>query len=178
MILAQYFVEKGRALGFVTYSPYREIVQPDRGPRQLTRILEILAIARSETQFSLRQMLALEAGYLGRGTTAIIVTASTDPGWAAEAHTLSRRGIRVIAVLVDPQSFGAPQENHTNFRERHQDMVGRVDDSEDIIPQQNPGHQLADDGRHPQPDAEFTQEFSRREDEKKLKKQVSGFQCV
>src|SRR5690606_21783269 len=28
--LAQYFVEKGRALGFATYCPHREIVQPDR----------------------------------------------------------------------------------------------------------------------------------------------------
>lgn len=114
--LAQYFVDKGRALGFVTYSPHREIVQPDRGPRQLTRILEILALARSEGDLSLRQMLALEAGYLGRGTTAVIVTAAQDPGWAAEAFTLSRRGIRVIAVLIDPHSFGAPVENHTDFR--------------------------------------------------------------
>ncbi len=110
--LAQYFVEKGRALGFVTYSPYREIVQPDRGPRQLTRILEILAVARSETDLSLRQMLALEANFLGRGTTAVIVTASQDPGWAAEAHTLARRGIRVICVLIDPRSFGALPDQH------------------------------------------------------------------
>jgi uncharacterized protein (DUF58 family) len=115
--LAQYFVEKGRALGFTTYSPHREIVQPDRGPRQLTRILEILAVARSETDLSLRQMLALEASFLGRGTSAVIVTASQDPGWAAEAHTLARRGIRVICVLIDPRSFGAVPENITPFRE-------------------------------------------------------------
>lgn len=114
--LAQYFVNKGRALGFATYSPYREVVQPDRGPRLLTRILEILAVARSETEFSLRQMLALEATYLGRGTTAIIVTASQDPGWAAEAHTLARRGIRIAAVLIDPHSFGKPPTNHGDFR--------------------------------------------------------------
>ena len=115
--LAQYFVRKGRALGFMTYSPHREIVQPDRGPRQLTRILEILAVARSETDLSLRQMLALEASFLGRGTSAVIVTASQDPGWAAEAHTLARRGIRVICVLIDPRSFGAVPENITPFRE-------------------------------------------------------------
>jgi uncharacterized protein (DUF58 family) len=115
--LVQYFVNKGRALGFVTYAPYREIVQPDRGPRQLTRVLEILAIARSESDLSLRQMLALEADYLGRGTTAVIVTASQDPGWAAEAHTMARRGIRVICVLIDPRSFGAAPENITPFRQ-------------------------------------------------------------
>lgn len=114
--LAQYFVDKGRALAFVTYSPYRKIVQPDRGPRQLTRILEILATASSKSEFSLQQMLALEAGHLGRGTTAIIVTASQDAAWAAETHTLARRGIRVVVVLIDPQSFGAPQANHSDFR--------------------------------------------------------------
>lgn len=115
--IAQYFVNRGRALGFVTYSPRREIVQPDRGPRQLTRILEILAVARSETDLSLHQMLSLEANYLTRGTTLIIVTASQDERWAAEAHTLSRRGIRVVCILIDPRSFGAsspytPQQLH------------------------------------------------------------------
>lgn len=115
--LAQYFVDKGRALGFVTYAPYREIVQPDRGPRQLTRILEILAVARSETEIAIYQMLALETGHLGRGTTAVIVTASQDERWAAEAYTLARRGIRVVSVLIDPRSFGAPASSTTQLRE-------------------------------------------------------------
>jgi len=109
--IAQYFVNKGRALGFVTYAPHREIVQPDRGPRQLTRILEILAVARSDTEFSLQQVLSLEANYLTRGTTLVIVTASQDEQWVAEAHMLSRRGVRVICVLIDPRSFGAPMQN-------------------------------------------------------------------
>ncbi len=104
--LAQYFVEKGRALGFLTYAPRREIVQPDHGPRQLTRILEILAVARSETNLSLAQLLALEANYLTRGTTAILVTACNDEDWVAEVHTMIRRGIRVICVLLDRRSFG------------------------------------------------------------------------
>jgi len=106
--LAQYFIDKGRALGFATYSPHREIVQPDRSPRQLTRILEILAVAHSDSDLSLQQLLALEAGHLGRGTTAVIVTASQDELWIAEAHTLVRQGIRVIAVVIDAYSFGAP----------------------------------------------------------------------
>lgn len=106
--IAQYFVRKGRALGFLTYSPRREMIQPDRGPRQLTRILEILAIARSENELPLRHMLTLEAHHLARGTTAVIVTASQDEQWIAEVNTLIRRGIRVICVWVDPRSFGAP----------------------------------------------------------------------
>lgn len=106
--LAQYFVNRGRALGFVTYAPQREIVQPDRGPRQLTRILEILATARSASELSLEQVLSLEAMHLGRGTTVVLITAAQHDGWIAEAHTLVRRGMRVIAVLLDAHSFGAP----------------------------------------------------------------------
>lgn len=106
--LTQYFVNKGRALGFVTYAPRREIVQPDRGPRQLTRILEILATAHSESELSFDQMLSLEAMHLGRGTTAVLITATQHEAWIAEAHILVRRGMRVIAVLLDAPSFGAP----------------------------------------------------------------------
>ena len=109
--LVQYFVDKGRALGFVAYCPHREIVQPDRGPRQLTRILEILAVARSETELGLHQLIALEANHLSRGTTLIVVTATADDAWVAEVHRLARRGIRVICVLIDPRTFGAPQRD-------------------------------------------------------------------
>jgi uncharacterized protein (DUF58 family) len=123
--LAQYFVSKGRALGFVTYSPYREVVQPDRGPRQLTHILEILAVVRSETELSFDQMLSLETGYLGRGTTAILITSSQDERWAAEAYTLSRRGIRVICVVIDPRSFGAPYDNLAQLQQMG-DAAGAV----------------------------------------------------
>lgn len=115
--LAQYFVRKGRALGFLTYSPQREIVQPDRGPRQLTRVLEILAVARSESPITLHQMLALEANYLSRGTTAVIITASGDERWIAEVNTLNRRGIRTICVWVDPRSFGSPHDQHAHTYE-------------------------------------------------------------
>jgi uncharacterized protein (DUF58 family) len=115
--LSQYFVNKGRALGFVTYSPYREIVQPDRGPRMLTRILEILAVARSETDLSLKQMLDLEANYLTRGTTLVVITASQDEQWAVHMHMLSRRGIRVICILLDPRSFGAAGTDPATMRQ-------------------------------------------------------------
>lgn len=115
--LARYFVDKGRALGFATYAPHREIVQPDRGARQLTRILEILAVARSATDLTLRQMLALEANYLSRGTTVVVVTASADPDWITEAHLLARRGIHATCVLIDPRSFGAPDAGAPRVRD-------------------------------------------------------------
>jgi hypothetical protein len=35
------------------------------------------------------------------------VTASLDFGWITEAEVLRRRGLYVVAVIVDPTSFGA-----------------------------------------------------------------------
>lgn len=104
--LAKYFIDSERALGFAAYTPFREIIQPEHGRRQLNRILNSLAVARSLSQYTLGQMLTLEAPYLTRGTTLVIVTSSVDPDWVTEAQILSRRGIRPMCVLVDPFSFG------------------------------------------------------------------------
>jgi uncharacterized protein (DUF58 family) len=106
--LAKYFLDKGRNLGFLTYGPHREIIQPDRSYRQLDQVLELLAIARSTPDMVLEQMLRLETDYLGRGTTLIIITADQTEGWVKETHVMARRGMRVVAVLLDPASFGGP----------------------------------------------------------------------
>ena len=104
--LAKYFIDSERALGFAAYTPHREIHQPERGARQLNRILQTLAIARSTAPLTLAQMLTLETPYLTRGTTLLIVTSSLDPKWVTQAQILSRRGIRPMCILTDPQSFG------------------------------------------------------------------------
>lgn len=104
--LARHFIDLERALGFAAYTPTREVHQPERGNRQLTRILETLAVARSFSDFSLGEMLTLETPYFGRGTTLVIVTSSVDKTWINEVQILTRRGLQALCVLVDPQSFG------------------------------------------------------------------------
>jgi len=104
--LAKFFIDSERALGFAAYTPAREIHQPERGNRQMSRILQSLAVARSSAPHSLGQMLSLETPYFTRGTTLLIITSSLDPNWVAEAQILSRRGIRPMCVLTDPQTFG------------------------------------------------------------------------
>jgi uncharacterized protein (DUF58 family) len=105
--LVQYFVLKERALGFVTYNPHRTVYQPDRGNRQFTRVLEALAVAHSTADITCEQMLALEGHHMSRGTTVIVITADPSDAWIREATLLVRRGLRTIAVILDPLSFGA-----------------------------------------------------------------------
>ncbi|MEO8610612.1 MAG: DUF58 domain-containing protein [Chloroflexota bacterium] len=103
--LANHFITSERALGFAAYTPYREVYQPEHGQRQMNRILQTLAIARSFSKYTLGQMLTLETPYFTRGTTLMIITSSLDPNWVTEAQILSRRGIRPMCILIDPASF-------------------------------------------------------------------------
>lgn len=107
--IAQHFIYKDRAVGMVTYGQAREVLQPDRGHRQLTKILETLAVIRAEGEIPMAQVLLSEGERLGRGVTLIAITASVDSHWVAAVHDLMRRGVRVVGVLIDPESFGGPE---------------------------------------------------------------------
>lgn len=104
--LAQYFLRNDRAVGLIGYGQSNEIVQPDRGERQLTRILETLSVLRAQGQVPLADMLHAESHLFPRGTTLIVVTPTVRESWAMAARQLARRGLRVVTVLVEPESFG------------------------------------------------------------------------
>jgi uncharacterized protein (DUF58 family) len=104
--LAKQLLSRRRALGMVSYGQRREMVQVDRGERQLVRLLESLAVLRAEGQVTLAEVIAAEAGQLWGGSTAIVISPSTDTSWVSAARDLKRKGIDVVAVHVEPGTFG------------------------------------------------------------------------
>lgn len=104
--LAQYFLRHDRAVGMLAYGQSNEIVQPDRGERQLNRILETLAVLRAQGQARVEDMLHAESHHFPRGTTVIVITPSSRENWVTAARQISRRGLRLVSVLVNPESFG------------------------------------------------------------------------
>jgi uncharacterized protein (DUF58 family) len=108
--LAQYFLRRDRAVGMASYGQRREIVQADRGERQLTKILETLAVLHAEGGVPLREVIRAEAQQLARGTSVIIITPSSDVNWLVAAHQMERAGLRVVAVIIDSGSFGGEKE--------------------------------------------------------------------
>jgi uncharacterized protein (DUF58 family) len=104
--LAQYFLRRDRSVGMMAYGQSREIVQPDRGERQISRLLETLAVLRAEGQVAVQDALNAEMHLFPRGTTLIVVTPTTNEAWLTAARQLTRRGLRVVAVMIDPESFG------------------------------------------------------------------------
>ncbi|MDP8921962.1 MAG: DUF58 domain-containing protein [Chloroflexota bacterium] len=100
--LAKYLLDEGRAVGFVCQG---QVLTPDREMRQLLKILELLAFVRPVAGPSLDVLLAAEQQRFGRTDVLVVVTGSTQPGWARELRHLSTRGVNASAVFLDAGSF-------------------------------------------------------------------------
>ncbi len=109
--LAQHFLRRDRAVGLVAYGETREVVQPDRGERQLLKILETLAVFRALGRLRLVDQFRLEADHLPRGVTVFLTTAGSDISWIGYAQALRRRGVNVLSFVINPASFGGKENN-------------------------------------------------------------------
>jgi uncharacterized protein (DUF58 family) len=104
--IAKYFLRRQRAVGFVSYGHEHEIIQPDRGERQLNRLLEVLAVLRAEGNIEFGHVLTVESARLGRNNTLVAISPSADPNWVKSLREVKRRGLRSIAVTTDINTFG------------------------------------------------------------------------
>lgn len=114
--LARHYLQQDCSVGMVTYARgrKRELAQPDRGERQLDRILSILAVTYAEGVIPLAQVLNNEGAGLGRQTLAVVITPALDTAWVAALRQMTLRGVRAIAVVIDPASF-APEVAHPSW---------------------------------------------------------------
>jgi uncharacterized protein (DUF58 family) len=108
--LVQHFLRRDRAVGLASYGQRREIIQADRGERQLTKVLETLAVLHAVGQVPLPEMIRAEAQQLVRGTSVILITPSNDVQWLVAARQMERAGLRVVAVVIDSYTFGGGSE--------------------------------------------------------------------
>jgi uncharacterized protein (DUF58 family) len=104
--IAKHYLRQQRAVGFTAIGQKHEVLQPDRGERQLDRILETLAVLEAKGSMPFAHLLIHDSARLGRNITILAITPSSDPNWIQSAREIRRRGLHVIAVLVDVASFG------------------------------------------------------------------------
>ena len=109
--LTKHFLSRDQAVGFIGYGRHREVIPADRGERQLTKILELLAVISAEGRIPIGEVVAAEGAHLGRNTTAVIVTATDRDYWVSAAYELNRRSVNVVAVVLESQSFGSSTSN-------------------------------------------------------------------
>jgi len=107
--LARHFLGRGRAVGLISY--YRpsqrtpDLLPPDRGGRQLGKILEVLAPLQAGGTLPISALMTAHAQHMPRGSTVIVVTPSVDHQVALAADMLSQRGLRPVVVLIDAATF-------------------------------------------------------------------------
>jgi len=114
--LARHFLRRNRAVGFITHAQTREVIQADRGERQLDRILETLAVVEAQGRMPFAQVIAMEGQHLNRSVTLIAITPSISPDWVIALRELGRRGVRSVAVLLAANTFGPAPSWHETLR--------------------------------------------------------------
>jgi uncharacterized protein (DUF58 family) len=109
--LAYHFVQSNRMLGLMAYGNETVMLEPTRGSHQYGRMLEALAVARATGRIELGAVLEEENRRLGRHTTLIIITPSSDERWLPALETTVQQGTRAAVVLLDSESFGAEEQS-------------------------------------------------------------------
>ncbi len=109
--LARYFIRKGRSVGLVSEGSHLTLLPPDRGGRQLGKILEALALSRAEGNLPIRGLVESQATHIPRGSIIVLITPTAYIEFAFVVEYLLRRGLRVIAVMLDASTFGGTLGN-------------------------------------------------------------------
>lgn len=105
--ISKYFLDRQRSVGMVTFGEHPIIIQPDRGERQLPRVLETLAVLEARGSIPFSHLLATESAHLPHNLTLVLITPSTDGDWIRYAAHLERIGQRLIVILLDVATFGS-----------------------------------------------------------------------
>jgi len=104
--IAKNLLGQRRSVGLIAYGDRNEVLPPDRGERQLLKIIEALALIRARGRTRLAEVLTAEELRFGRNTTVVVITPSDDEEWVTGLRYLLQRGVKAAAVLLESQSFG------------------------------------------------------------------------
>ncbi len=106
--LVRDYLRRGRAVGLACAGQHLTLIAPDRGGRQLGKILEALALMHADGDLPLRALIETQVKHMVRGSTVVLITSSTSREVALIGDFLLQRGLRPIVVLMDASTFGGP----------------------------------------------------------------------
>ncbi len=104
--LVRDYLRRGRAVGLACAGQHLTLIAPDRGARQLGKILEALALTQAEGELPLRALIETQVKHMVRGSTVVLITPSVSREVALIVDFLIQRGLKPIIVLIDAGSFG------------------------------------------------------------------------
>lgn len=104
--IARYYINQKREVGLSTCGLTHLILSADRGERQMAKILDNLALLTSEGTMPLFTLVTSHLPSLIKGSTAIIITASSGEDVIMTCNSLQSHGISPVVILVDAETFG------------------------------------------------------------------------
>jgi uncharacterized protein (DUF58 family) len=104
--LARDYLRRGRAVGLVGAGQHLALISPDRGGRQLGKILEALALLRADGTIALRGLVETQVKHMVRGSTVVLITPTIEKEAALLADYLLQRGLRPVVILLEAATFG------------------------------------------------------------------------
>jgi len=108
--IAHKAIGENRAVGATVNASRIAHLPADRGGRQHLKIMQLLAAVDADGSAPLLETLVATVGRPKRGMTAVIITASLDPGWVRALAALRARGVGCVVVTLDPSAFEPPPD--------------------------------------------------------------------
>ncbi|MDQ3856678.1 MAG: DUF58 domain-containing protein, partial [Chloroflexota bacterium] len=102
---ASFLLERGRSVGLLTWTDREQLVLPDRGARQLWKLLEILALVQACDAPPLRDLLLTHQSYFAGNHSLVVVTPDTSGSWRVGLEVAAGKVLPATAIYIDAISF-------------------------------------------------------------------------
>ena len=97
-------------VGFACAGEKVSVLPPEKGHRQLNKILESLATVRDVGTTPLEQLIEKQSKNISKGSAIIFITASKGKTYEILMETLRRKGFHILTVILDNASFNQDNE--------------------------------------------------------------------
>lgn len=103
--IAKYFLEKNLTVGFASAGARAVILPPEKGLRQLNKILESLAVVQDVGSTPFELLVEKQSKNISKGSALIFISPYQSQTYENFMETLRRRGFHVLKVVLDNNSF-------------------------------------------------------------------------
>lgn len=103
--IAKYFLEKNLTVGFASAGARAVILPPEKGLRQLNKILESLAVVQDVGSTPIELLVEKQSKNISKGSALILISPYQSQTYENFMETLRRRGFHVLKVVLDNNSF-------------------------------------------------------------------------
>ena len=104
--IAKYYIQQKREVGLVSAGQSYSVIPPEKGERQLGKILETLAVLEPEGDLPLWALVNSQISNLARGSTVLLITPATDDKILTISMEMVHRGLIPVLILIDQSGFG------------------------------------------------------------------------